>query len=227
MKKKALVLLVCVLLAGNVFAEDVKQIEIIFGWGMASAFDADGGSSGDGQQHIWAVNGARVYKSDMSYIDFHDTDFDFIMEDMTDNSVDGDARARFETGVWSLELHDPGNAAVTVADISGTVEWYREDAHDSFEQILGEGWITWNIANFDALFWDGVVFDVSDTNKKLGMRTVLTSFGGPKPEHYQADWATTNSSLMIYTDQSMVPEPATMGLLGIGSLVLMMRRRRA
>ena len=65
------------------------------------------------------------------------------------------------------------------------------------------------------------------TNGKSGLETSISNAiqDGGNLEDYATDWSSNNVTMFLWADSSVIPEPATIALLGLGGLALIRRRR--
>ncbi|GEM_PF-1183156 len=69
--------------------------------------------------------------------------------------------------------------------------------------------------------WQGGIGDLGGVmvSTQLAVNTNLQS--------YHEDWSSNNCLITVLADETYIPEPATMGLLALGGLVVVYRRRRS
>ncbi len=225
--KKRVVLCVSVLLLLGVpgFAQDIKEIELIFAPGMHGQYTAS-----TGVQHLQSFNGAYVYDEYGARYTFTEAG-QVITADFTgasDGSSGGVASASFSDGGWLVELYSGGNK---VLKVSGGIDWY-EEFEKSPDAVHGEGHITvnWSQVWFDSGYWGSGIAWGAGLDGKSAIKTDLLAADQPAHggvlQDYLDDWTSPNARVFIYADSSeVVPEPATIGLLGLGALTLIRRKR--
>jgi|GEM_PF-6408872 len=133
--------------------------------------------------------------------------------------------ALYNGGSWSIDFYTqphfsiPGD--VKIGTLSGGIDWYSEyDADGLNNEPLGHG-----VGIGTNFILDLVGGD--EWNWPEATSGILTNFGTLGGYDATADWGTTTASVIITTDLSLIPEPATMSLLGLGALAAARRRRKA
>lgn len=157
-----------------------------------------------------------------------------------DVSAGGEAAAWFDVdgGTWSVDFYDSNYGSNPVLTIPGTVynsapfngQYYEYEADDAGTQI-GKMWVvvdessmvmdpTW----YADTFGTGTL-DWGDDNI-AGLLANVDLDGNQNMSDYDTDSYTSTNGLTvtIYADQSEVPEPMTIALLGLGGVLL--RRRK-
>ncbi len=222
-----LLLAVSLLMAfsGIAFANtDVELIEVIFNVGLFSEFDANGGTGGDGLQHMEGVSGAYVYSDGMTNVrTFNNTSVSLDVWGMNDYSSGGVAGAYFSDGNWSVTLFD--DQSNSVLSISGTVDWYEELETDT-NAVDGRGIVSIlpSTVHVDHGYW-GQNARWASNNNKSGIQTKISNITPLPLTDYQSDWQSTNVRLLIWADSSQIPEPLTLVFLSSGLLFVRRRKR--
>ena len=130
----------------------------------------------------------------------------------------------YDGGSWSIDFYSepidsiPGD--LKIGTLSGTITWYSEYNADGLNnEPIGHG-----IAN-------GVLFSLLDG--QFGSwewpnheSVILTNFGTLSGYDATQDWSSPTAGIIITSDFSKIPEPATMTLLGLGALASARRRRK-
>lgn len=228
LRKHVLVVCALAMIGSTAWSATITQvgvdIDLIYTFGMSSSYVA-GGGDGSGQQDIWSQNGAYVYMEDGSDVYFNNTDVQISVTAMTDNSAgDGVAKARFETGIWSISLNDPADPGNEVLALGGTVDWYTED-EINFNAPYGKALVTLDPlqTEIDAGFWGDATW--GSTNGKSWFEVFFAGASPAPLEDYDTDWGSTNVTSILWADTSTIPEPITLVLLSAGAVGLLRKRR--
>ncbi|OQA03833.1 MAG: hypothetical protein BWY69_00220 [Planctomycetes bacterium ADurb.Bin401] len=226
MFKKIVLLLIVLMVSQFVLAAEMQQIRIavdaVLGFGLFSDYTA----SAPRTQALRSTNGAMVFFNEaVEAIAFSHSNIWADFTNVTERSSGGLASATFSTGSWQIQLFSPADDHL-VFDISGTVDWYREDESSDYSNTVnGIGKVTLGeIAYVDPLFFGGAIWGSSDGKSAITTTITGATQGGGNLINYQSDWASDNVTIVVWADSSMaVPEPATMCLLALGGLLLRKR----
>lgn len=161
---------------------------------------------------------------------------------MVDSSSGGWAQASFANVLdWQIQFYDDALHTNVIGEISG--DGVGGTSYDEIEgrvnelawlpgaepridadQLFGAGVV--NVTQYDLAFAGGGEWeDVSGGLAKLKSHSILTGtiyegFGDYDTDEYE----TSLSTVWLYADETTIPEPATMGLLGLGALLLRKRK---
>jgi hypothetical protein len=172
---------------------------------------------------------ATLYKDDGSTLPISSVDVSATIQELEDFSADGWAHGIFSVVNWRIDLLHQGNN-----DYAGFIEGTQLSTN-TFEEIEGaenpspfgpdSGIVV--VTDYDFTYWGNSVWaDVSGGAAGLTSHNVL---GQPQdPDQFGSyltdDYATSETTMWLYADESAIPEPATMALLGLGALLLRKRK---
>lgn len=151
--------------------------------------------------------------------------------DVTDLTQPGGlAEASFASGSFDITFYDMTDPGKTnpIASLAGVLypgyDYHEGETQENPSELYGSAPIrltSWNVPGYT---WAETVGPSGD----MGGLTATTSnlFGtlGDIAD-YQSDWDSDNTIVTILADESGIPEPTTIALLGFGALVLLRRRR--
>ncbi len=219
MKKGFLVFLMLVCGVGFTFASNVVSIiELGIDGAYFTGLDPDNGTG----SLTWSSTGGTA----IAYVD--DTALPTIFtSDVTMNFTNGFdtsgslASAKFLAGTWSVDIK---LGALTIATFSGVLSSpYFEEATDvSGESLVGGAVATIGVSTiFDNSYFDGFA---SIGTPDIGIKGFTSFDPGQGISDYQSDWTADNIIVELVADEGAIPEPMTLGLLGLGAVLL---RKRA
>ncbi len=162
---------------------------------------------------------------------FDDVEFDATFSPAHDTSSGGQARAWFEVGTWSMTfIHSVFPAEGYTATISGTLwgssTWVEEETDIDTDFLLGKGFVSVNTADF--LFDDGsgaVSFAQWQGDSLGGLMTQTSLEYGAGITDFLSDYNSENVDIFLYADETLIPEPVSVLLLGLGAIGAICRKR--
>jgi hypothetical protein len=177
------------------------------------------------QQLTWSKGGFATVRSDGGTSQFRVT-FNGTWSDMIDQTVaGGPAKASFGTGTFDAsfyafsdvqKLHSLGSAGGTLYD---GFRYNEKETQDNPSELYGAAVVqltSWNITGYE---WSEGLY------APAGLTATTSNINPPSIVSYQSDWSSKNTIITLLADESGIPEPATMCLLGLGAALI--RRKRS
>ena len=183
---------------------------------------------------------ATLYKDDGSTLPISSVNVDFSFTQLQDYSDGVWAHGDFSVINWKVELLHQGNN-----DYAGYIEGTQLAANvfDEIEgadnpspfgaprikqnELFGLGIV--EVTGYDFTYWGNAQWaDASGGSAGLLSHTIL---GDPAPaadlfgSYLTDDYATSETTMWLYADETLIPEPMTMAILGLGSLLALRRRK--
>jgi hypothetical protein len=147
--------------------------------------------------------------------------------DVTDLSDEGVAAASFATGNFSMTFYamtDPGRQN-PLGGLTGELYpgWtYNEsETQENPSQLYGSAPIRLTSWSVPGLEWGESIGAMGGLTASTS--NLFSAWGNISD--YQSNWWSDNAIVTIVTDETGIPEPATMALLGLGAMALVSRKR--
>ena len=208
----------------------VKEVQLTQATGGYANYDSDTGTI------EWTGGGGGwLLTDDYGVVDFDDSVITGTFSNVTDTSLDNLASALFATGSWSLEFSGSGSWLDPVFTISGhTINNYAEtETGTDTNKLDGRAIVIVDDAEFTLGFFN----DYFGIPVSMAWEGGIGTYAGmiadvtlpdetPGIVDYASDYTSTNLTVTLYADESIVPEPATITLFGVAGLLALRRRRR-
>lgn len=207
----------------------IKQVQIAQATGAYANYDAGTGTV------TWSAGASGWLMTD-SYdiINFSDATVQGTFTGVTDTSSGGLASAVFSSGTWQLSFNGTGWSK-PVFTIAGHILNRYDETETGVDTdkldgravvIVDEAYLT--LGFFSDWFGHEVTIDwKGGIGSMAGLIVDITLPMNTNITDYQSNYDSTNLVITLWADESVVPEPATVCLLGLGGLLALRRRKKA
>jgi hypothetical protein len=180
----------------------------------------------------WSGGSSGLVLTDTTkFASFNDVSVTAQIYGITHQSSGGLAKATFSTGTWLMEL-GTGYPGGPVVQLGGTLASpYTEEELVDGDKLDGLAIVNVTTSQFDFGYFgdlwniDPIMVQWGDGNGLGGLVSSILFPPGGGIDDYLSDYQSENVTITLVADETSIPEPATMLLLGLGS-VLALRKRR-
>jgi hypothetical protein len=223
MSKYAIVLfLACLSLTVPAAADIVQSLEVseIDNLAVNSSFDAGTGTL------TWSKGGIATMYYDSGSSKYR-VNVDATLSGMTDTSSGGLASASFSSATFTVNFYALTDTTklTSLGHLDGELHpgysYLEGEIQQDPSQLYGSAPMRLTAFNFNGYAW---AEDIGD----MGGLTATTSnlFGNwGNISDYQSDWSSNNTIVKLLADETGIPEPASILLLGLGGLAWIRKRR--
>lgn len=222
----AAILLVAVATSTAMVIEEV-QIAQTSGATAVYAYDAETGTG----TINWSAGASGLVISTGYFAQFQTVEVVATFSGVTDLSSGGVAKATFDSGTWTMRLGLGLGQGGPAVELGGGISGLYREEETTVDQLEGKAVATVDTAVFDTGYF-GTLWGVQDIELQWGdgdgLAGLISSIIFPPNygiESYGEDYASSNLTVTLIADETAIPEPATMVVLGLGSLLALRRRR--
>lgn len=222
-----LVMALCIASVSMAGPVNLEQIQIIQDIGVTAEYNASTGIT------TWSQGAAGWLMTDGGKVEsFTDVSVSGAFSGAVDQSSGGLASAVFTNpGTWTITMnHGVGNA-VTISGTTST-DWVETETGVDTDKIDGRAVVVVTSYTFDT-GWFGALWGINDLdlqwegglNSLAGLIADITLPNGTGYTSYADNYSSTNATITLWADEGVIPEPATLCLLGFGAVGLLRRRK--
>jgi hypothetical protein len=200
----------------------VSKVQVVSSSGVSSNYDHTSGIT------TWSQGASGwVMTDDYKIANFTDVSITGSFSGAVDTTSGGYASAIFNSGTWSMHLESGGlNVDISGSTVGNYVETEGkfQEGHIDGRAIVIVDSATFSFGNYG---WGETTLEFE--NGSGAVAGLIADIALPQNStfsNYETDdYSSTNTTITLYADESVVPEPATLCLLGLGGLGLIRRRK--
>jgi hypothetical protein len=152
---------------------------------------------------------------------------DAAFDSMTDTSSGGLSSATFASGSFTVNFYAFSDSGKTNSLGSTTGQFYPGWTYKEGE-ILENPSKLYGSVPMELTSWTLPGYAWSEgLNAEGGLTATTTNISTTNISDYQTSWSSSNTVVRLLADETGIPEPATITLLGLGAAGLISRRKRS
>jgi hypothetical protein len=221
MRNRTVVLLLFFLTTAIPAGAEIVNMEVdqIDNLAVTSNFNAATG------QLVWSKGGVAKLYDDGGAISNLRVNVSATFSGVTDMSSGGLASASFSVGSFNIDFYSDISKTIYIGSVVGEIYpggfWlYNEgETQENPSRLYGSAPMrltSWTLTGYSWAESLGAMGGVTATTTNLTPTNI---------SDYQSDWSSKNTIVKILADETGIPEPATVCLLGLGALGLIRRKR--
>jgi len=227
MSKYAVILLLALLVqaipasAQIVQTMEIEEIDTLAVWSNFTAGN---------HQLAWSKGGVATLYDELGGSSKFRVNVDALFDNMTDHSSGGIASASFASGSFTVTFYATGDTGKTTPLGSTTGQLYPGWSYKEGETqqvpsaLYGSSPMeltSWNLTYLGTTYnWSEGLY------AKGGLTATTTNINNMGTiSDYQSNWSSKNTVVKLLADETGIPEPASIILLGLGGLALLRKRK--
>lgn len=177
-------------------------------------------------QLVWSQGGVAILHH-AAGTDRYRVTVNGLWDDVTDMSVGETAAAVFDTGSFNVTFFALADStkSTPIGNLSGSLfsganYYFESETADNPSELYGAALIkldSWMLTGFQ---WAENLGDPG------GLTASTSNLVQWDIDNYQFNWRSNNTIVTILADESGIPEPATICMLGLGAVAALRRNRR-